>query len=240
MTFSVVPEKRGQQMKKLRSIAVGLGIGALLTAGLAFGVVEAPATGSTYDLLAADAAGYRTPSPSAFASAGAKFRVPTVQCPPPYAPVTEFGSFTQTDYGYWTAAVVAICSATGPSYEVQVGSEFSYSAVKPGDLIRTRVSMSQTASHATLDDVTQAISISSSSVSPHSPVVAWDGILAANPCIFSCSGPGPVVDFGKLRIFGATIDGVTPKVAGAEAVDNLPVRTGALNVTGNAWTEMYL
>jgi hypothetical protein len=227
-------------MKKLKSIAIGLGIGALLTAGLAFGVMEASATASTNDLAAVNAAGYRTPSESGFASAVGEFRVPTVQCPPPFAPVTEFGSFTQTAYGYWTAAVVAICSATGPSYGVQVGSQISYSVLKPGDLIRTRVSMSQTASHATLDDVTQAISISSSSVSPHSPVVAWDGILAANPCIFSCSGPVPVVDFGRLRIFGATIDGITPKAAAAVVVDNLPVRTSTLNVTGNAWTEVFL
>jgi hypothetical protein len=52
-------------------------------------------------------------------------------------------------------------------------------------------------------------------------------------------------DFEKLSIFHATVDGVTPKAAGAVAVNMktatgiVQVRTGALNTTGNAWTEVW-
>jgi hypothetical protein len=111
----------------------------------------------------------------------------------------------------------------------------------PGDLISVSVSASKLTTRAAITDVTQATSQSISGPGASSVTLVGVGVEAED----NSGTPAYLADFGKLRIFRATIDGVTPTAAGAVAVNMktytgvLQVRTRALNTAGNAWTEVW-
>jgi hypothetical protein len=112
----------------------------------------------------------------------------------------------------------------------------------PGDLISVTVSVSKIATIAAITDVTQATSQSQSGPGASNVSLVGVGVEADG----TSGTPAYLADFGKLRIFKAAIDGVTPMAAGAVAVNMktyntgiLQVRTGALNTTGNAWNEVW-
>jgi hypothetical protein len=185
-----------------------------------------------------DFAGYRATSPSAFGSASVEFRVPTVQCNG--GTLAFFGSFL-TDLWPEEAAVDGVCDPE-PYYVGLIGGHETSFIPRPGDLVKTTVSVSSTANKATLTDVTQHRSESTSFASSPGPTVAYDGV-STHFCYRSCSFSS-VVNFGKVRMLDATLNGVSPRTAGATAVNmqsglTLEIATRALNTAGNAWTEVW-
>jgi hypothetical protein len=74
--------------------------------------------------------------------------------------------------------------------------------------------------------------------------LAFDGVSTAFCFQYGCVVEYPA-NFGSVRIFNAKLNGVTPKAAGAVAVNLAKVGvppyivTGPLNTTGNAWYEVF-
>jgi hypothetical protein len=224
--------------------------------GSALVVVEPAeaATTSTNDVAAANAtsqdfAGYQATSQSAITSASVKFTVPAVQCGPNDIDDVElFGSFVGVLPGFGEAAVLAECGGNPiePLYYGLIGETYPASFTpRPGDAVRTTVSMSKTANVARLDDLTQGLSESSSFATPQGPAVAYDGVSSALCVSIGCGVSYPAPNFGKVRMFDAKLNGVTPRTAGATAVNLLvqnatfAVATRELNAAGNAWTEVW-
>jgi hypothetical protein len=188
-------------------------------------------------------AGYQATSQSALASASVKFRVPAVQsCN--IGDLNLFGSFVDALQGPGEAAVVVYCPPTGPPlYAGLIGGKSTSLVPRPGDLVQTTVTMN-TANEATLYDMTQGLSESMSFASLPGPAVAYDGISSAD-CIFRC-GASLVANFGTIWMYGAMLNGVTPRMAGSTAVDMqkgqglaLEVATSALGPRGRAWAEVW-
>jgi hypothetical protein len=102
------------------------------------------------------------------------------------------------------------------------------------------VSVSGTATKATLKDVTQAKSVSKTGVGG-TPGEVLDGITN----VPSMAGtPLPIPKFAPVTFSAAKLDGKTPKAAGAVALNlvkgkTVQILTGALNATGNGWTETF-
>jgi hypothetical protein len=138
-------------------------------------------------------------------------------------------------YGY-SSYTIYLCLPFNPQF-VQTGHCKSGFAPQAGDLIKVTVSVSPTASKAVVKDKTQAVS--KSIFGPGMSILRSVGLGVA-PWI----GPTPVSNFGTLT-FSDTVDGLTPKAAGATAINMetttgiLQVSTGALNTAGNGWTEVW-
>jgi hypothetical protein len=183
-------------------------------------------------------AGYQATSLSGFGSASVKFRVPAVQCQGPG--LAAIGSFVGDLHGVGRADVLVLCDTAGvPSY-FGGPNESNAFAPRPGDLVKTTVSVSSTANKATFTDLTQGFSDSGSFASSSGPTVVYDGVNTAM-CVLHC-GFSYVANFGKLRMFDATLNGVSPRTAGATAFNlqyGPDVATSALSATGNAWTEVW-
>jgi hypothetical protein len=220
-----------------------------------YGVAGANATSQYF-------AGYQANATAAPISTSGKFRLPPLSCATSAHNLSSpdiiinlpvgllMGSFlststsleSDTDWGF--AAVFENCK--GAPYYVTflcLGWNTQYpncqTTFNPnsGDLMKVTISASPTASNASVTDVTRAESSSLSG--PGASNLRLVGVGVA-PFIHTV----PVFNFGKLRIFHATMDGVTPKAAGAIAVNEnsagiLQVRTSALNTAGNAWTEVW-
>jgi hypothetical protein len=105
-------------------------------------------------------------------------------------------------------------------------------------LIKVTLSVSSTSSSAAIADVTQGWTGSLSGPGGSNLVSVGFGVA---PFL---SGV-PVYAFGKLRIFNAAIDRVTPRAARSVAVNmktttgTLQVRTHAFNTAANAWAEVW-
>jgi hypothetical protein len=227
--------ERGQKVRNL------IGVTAVsLVAIFGAALVPVSAAGGA-NATSNDFAGYQATSHSAFTSASVKFVVPAVQCPTSDFPSNLFGSFVNDLFGSGEAAVLINCSTSNPgqlTYLGFIGKATTSFAPRPGDLVKTTVSMSRTANVATLSDLTQGLSESSSFAASPGPAIAYDGVSTAL-CVLRCF-VSDVFNFGKLRMFDAKLNGVTPRTAGATAVNMqkppLEVATSALNTTGNAWT----
>ena len=167
-----------------------------------------------------------------------KFTVPAVQCNGQNA---VFGSFL-TGFASGAGVLVICGDGTGPPVYFGYIDGSEVFVPRPGDLVKTRVLQSRTADVATLTDVTQALSDSMSLDSSPGPTVAYDGI-STGFCIFHACYASLPSNFGKIRMFDATLNGVTPRTAGATAVNmqNPPfgIATTALNTTGNDWSEVW-
>jgi hypothetical protein len=135
-------------------------------------------------------------------------------------------------------------TGTAPLYLGWLNAVSSYFNAQPGDLVKARVSLSPSADVATVDDVTQGLSVSAPLTIGSGPYLFGDGVNTFTCGRIAC-GPGPVANFDRVRIFSATINGVTPRAAGAIAINMqtttgiLRVRTGALNAAGNGCTEVW-
>jgi hypothetical protein len=195
-----------------------------------------------------DFAGYQATSPSAFGSASVEFTVPALQCNQNLGATGDlFGSFVDhLLLGPGEAAVLAICGnqTPVPVYIGLVGGTESSFAPGPGDLVKTTVSMSRTANNATLSDVTRHRSESVSFASSPGPAVAYDGVSTLACNLGSCFVGPYAANFGKMRMFDATLNGVTLRIAGATAVNmqngsTLEVATRPFNAKGKAWTEVW-
>jgi hypothetical protein len=155
-----------------------------------------------------------------------------------------FGSFVDDLFGSGESAILIHCSTSNPGqllYYDFIGKATTSFVPGPGDLVKTTVSMSRTANVATLSDLTQGHSESNSLAASPDPAVAYEGVSSAL-CVLRC-GVSEVINFAKVRMFDAKLNGVTPRTAGATAVNMqkfpLEVVSSALNTTGNAWTGVW-
>jgi hypothetical protein len=226
--------RRGQKLRTHIGV-IAVSLVAMFGAALV-PVARAAAANAT----SVDFAGYQATSSSTFGSASVKFTLPAIHCLGSGTNVDLFGSFLNL---YPEEAAVLVECSGRPSYYGLIGGKPDFSFVPSrGDLVKTTVAMSTAGNKATLTDVTQHRSISTSFVSSSGPTVAYDGV-STYMCIFNC-GYDSADNFGKVRMFDATLNGMTPTAAGATAVNmqvgSVPeVATRALDTTGNAWTEVW-
>jgi hypothetical protein len=191
-------------------------------------------------------AGYQATSQSASGSASVKFTVPVVQCNGQNAGnFAFFGSLLANLFP--AAGILVNCGSGGtgpPSYLGVLAAGETPLVPRPGDLIKATVSKARTGGKATLTDVTQGLAESVSFASSHQgPTVMYDGVSTMF-CLPTGCATAPVSNFGKIRMFDTTLNGVAPRTAGATAVNmqngsTLEVATRALNASGNAWTEVW-
>ena len=227
--------ERGQSVRNL------IGVIAVSLVAMTGAALVPVSTTAAANATSVDFAGYQATSRSTFGSASVEFRVPVIQCNfNLQGTLALFGSFL-TDLDPEEAAVVGGCGNQSftPYYFGLIGGHETSFSPRPGDLVKTKLSTS--ANVATLTDLTQGVSESGSfAPSPGRPV-AYDGV-STYFCLFAC-GPHSVASFGKIRMFDATLNGVTPRTAGATAVNmqNPPfgIATTALNTTGNDWSEVW-
>ena len=120
-------------------------------------------------------------------------------------------------------------------------------APKAGDTLLVTVSVTATKSTVTVKDVTTSISVMKSHATTGAATEVFDGIsnVPVNPTN-GCTGTGacPVPHFGTMTFSAAKEDGKTPKAARATALNlvkgtTVQILTGALNSTGNGWTETF-
>jgi hypothetical protein len=219
----------------------------LVAGSTAAGASANPRLGEIYGLANANAtsesfAGYQAElSSPASISASVRLRLSPLICPTTGNAYVSIGAFFNTlafAMPPWSAGVAAHCMGGVGSYSLDLAG-FARFTPNAGDLITLRVSASSTGSSAAITDVTQARSQSVKAGFTSVPSVVQIGAMS-----LFFNGQLPVLNFGRFRIFGATIDGVTPRAAGAVAVNmeyggRLEVATSALNTTGNAWTEVW-
>jgi hypothetical protein len=198
-------------------------------------------TAAAANATSVDFAGFQATSRSTIGSASVEFRVPAIQCNQNLQGLALFGSFLDGLFGPGIAAVLVHCGYSFTPIYYALPNVTNSVFPRPGDLVRTMVTMSKTAIVKTFSDLTQGVSDSASFAPSPGRAVAYDGV-STYICIFAC-GYNDVVSFGKIRMFDARLNGVTPRTAGATAVDMqdppFGVATSALNTTGNAWTEVW-
>lgn len=112
---------------------------------------------------------------------------------------------------------------------------------KAGDVITATVSESKTATSASLKDVTQAKTVTGKGAGG-TPLEVLDGM--SNVPGATAGTVLPIPDFAPVPFSKALLDGKTPKAAGATAFNlvkgkTVQILTGALNSTGNGWTETF-
>ena len=192
-------------------------------------------------------AGYAVTTVPASSSAFAKFKVPAITGCTGTTTVTGIstGVFDFSSTSGTFASVFVVCNAGTPLYQATVfvnGVQTAATWVPaPGNLISVSVSMSATASRATVKDITLNKSLSKSATAGATPAAVIDGMDA----LVSGTTQLPVPNFGKIAFSAGKIDGVTPKAAAAFAVDMktsggiLQIHTGTLNVAGNGWSEFF-
>ena len=228
----------------LSGVTLVLGLPALAVSGVPAGATSSPL--ATNNPQSAGIAGYYLAPPPASASARDTFMVPTLTCTSTSTGVA-FGSFIiVTTVGEGPIAeVLAECQGGVAVYSgaVEVNATTTITSFTPRarDTMRASVAESPTGATATLRDVTQATSKSVSTTTGATNSIVEDGTY------WDHSGATllPVPNFGKVKISGATIDGVTPNAAGAFAVDRVDdgnrvqIHTGLLNAAGKSWTEVF-
>ena len=192
-------------------------------------------------------AGYVLAPAGASASGKAKFTVPTIKGCTSTDSGVAFASLIFTKKSVTGAGVFAECSSGSPVYAavlvVNGTSTVASFTPAPGDVIKVKTAETATTSTVKLTDVTQAMTAKDSGTGGKKLVVL-DGIDAL---VDSSTGDQlPVPKFGTATYSGGEIDGATVAASGATAYDMetsggvLQIQTGALNGSGNGWTETFI
>lgn len=239
---------------KRRSMARIVASGAVLAACSAMGLPQAEAQSHTpaVRLAAANApstsmAGYLLASAPTPASAGDKFKVPTLTCPPTGDYGIALGAFLFTSSGLSGGEVTAECSSGTAVYAGVVfeNGEHVTTPFTPaaGDIIKASGNETATTAQGGIFDVTQRVGdvFTNSQVGAASSSV----LVGMEALVGSSNTQLSVPPFGRSRFTVGTIDGGTVLASGAVATNMrtstgvLQIRTGALNSTGRAWTEYF-
>jgi hypothetical protein len=192
-------------------------------------------------------AGYFVLKPPKSSSATDTFKVPTVTGCTSTAKAIAPGAYIFTATTVTGAEVVVGCSSGAPVYfgELTVNGAGTATVFtpKPGDTIVATVSVSATASKATLKDVTQA---KSKTISAAVGGVPADVLVGMDSLVNSSNVQYHVPKFSTVTFTAAKEDGKTPKLANAVAYNMqtsggvLQILTSALKTTAlNSFTETF-
>jgi hypothetical protein len=223
-------------------VALGMGVPQAHAQSHAVAVRVAPAANAT----STTRAGYVLAHPPASASAGDRFKVPTLTCPSTGTSGIALGAFIFTSSGLSGAEVTAGCSSGTAVYAgvLTVNGRTFAATFTPaaGDAMKALVSESTTATNTGLVDITQSLGDDDGSTAG----ATNSAILVGMHSLVSSSNTKlPLPPFGTERFTAGTIDGGTVKASGAVAEDMtrhtrvLQIHTGALNSTGTAWSEIF-
>jgi hypothetical protein len=229
-----------------QALAVGVGT---LSVGLGLGV---PAAQAAPNVQLTTFAGYGLAAVPASVTASMSFKVPTVTgCTATNSEVAIGAgdvSGTGTAAKVSGAAVAVGCKSGKAFYEavLTINNKTTLEgAVSAGDTIMASGSMSATKVSVSVKDTTHALSKSASGTGSKPTDVA-DGMTAV-PVATGSTKLLPIPKFGTVGITSALLDGKTPKADSAIAVNmataatggTVKILTGALNGTGNGWTETW-
>jgi len=190
-------------------------------------------------------AGYVLASAPTPASAGDKFRVPTLTCPSTGNYGIAQVAFLSTSSGLTGGEVTAECSSGTASYTgfVWENNEFVTTPFTPaaGDLIQATATETATTANGFIRDITQNIADGFS----NSVGATTSSVLVGMTSVTGSSGTLPIPPFGIKRFFAGTIDGGTVLASGAVAENMrtsthvLQIKTSALNSAGTVWREVF-
>jgi hypothetical protein len=238
---------------KRRSMARIAASGAVLAACSAMGLPQAEAQShaaaarlAPANASSASMAGYVLAHPPASASAGDKFKVPTLTCPPTGTYGIALGAFISTSSGPTYAEVTAECSSGTAVYAGILADNGRTGTVSftpaAGDLMKVSVDESTTSTSAALSDLTKRVgegSVSTAGAMNHNILDGMHALVGRSHTQL------PVPPFGTERFAAGRIDGGTVSASGAVAENMrtstrvLQIHTGILNSTGTAWSELF-
>jgi hypothetical protein len=195
-------------------------------------------------------AGYEITTAPAKSSASDTFTVPKVTACTSALTGIAAGSLIFTGSGTTAsisgAGVFILCNGGAPAYQAEAivngtGTALSV-AVAAGDVISTSVTVIATKVTVNLKDTTKHFTKTLTGTGAVPAIV-----LAGIDTLVSGTTPLPVPKFATITFTKGKMDGKTPKLAGAIAVDlvtaTTPVKirilTGKLSATGDSWTETF-
>jgi hypothetical protein len=188
-------------------------------------------------------AGYFVTAPPTAASATDTFKVPILTCDTTLSGIA-LGSFIFTiGSSFSLASVFATCQEGAAVYYgvLAVNGAITFTTFSPtaGDRVDATVSESATATKVTLKDVGQSKSETVTGIGATNELVE----VGIDSLVNSINAQLPVPELSTVKFTAAGVDGTTPKAATVLGVDMktstgvLQIKTGALNATGNAWSE---
>jgi len=227
---------------RCRSVAVV----AAATAGLAMSWTGSAGAATLAHTHSPSFAGYEiTVVPT---TATAAFKLPVLVCTSVNGGIVPSLDFTNFTTGEFTGVGVFVQCINGtPTYGAlaEINDRFSYlsQTLNPGDAIRVSLSTSASRTTVTVADTTRKSAVKDSVFGPGGGG-SFTGFSVGDSTIGSPSEP--IVQFGKLTIGQAKVNGLSLAAAGPNSISDLysgstlQIRTGALSASGTSFATTFV